>query len=50
VGIAGGPASDVDRLQDILAAIEPPFELTVLRGTEERTLTVRGPEVGQASP
>jgi S1-C subfamily serine protease len=44
VAIAGRAATDVDALQDVLAATEPPFELTVLRGIEERTFAVEGPE------
>jgi len=48
VEMAGQPAGDVDALHDILAAAEPPFEMRVIRGTEERTLSVGGPEVREA--
>lgn len=48
VEVAGQPADDVDALHDILAATEPPFDIRVVRGTEERTLSVGGPEVQEA--
>ena len=48
VGAAGQPAGDVDALHDILAAAEPPFDIRVVRGTEELTFSVGGPEVQQA--
>jgi serine protease Do len=45
VEVGGRPAGDVDALHDILAAAEPPFEIRVVRGTEEMTLGIGGPEV-----
>jgi len=40
---AGGRATtDLDVLQDVLASTPPPFELTILRGEEERTVSVGG--------
>jgi serine protease Do len=34
---------DADDLQDALAALEPPFDLGIVRGAEERTLSVAKP-------
>lgn len=41
VGAAGRPIDSVDALHAVLAEAEPPFELRIVRGVEERTLTVR---------
>ena len=38
---AGGkPIADADDLFDALGGLEPPFELGIVRGAEERTVTV----------
>jgi putative serine protease PepD len=38
VAVAGRPVSDADALFEILAATTLPFEVTIVRGTEERTV------------
>ena len=40
VSAGGRPIADGDDLQDALGALERPFELGVVRGADERTLTV----------
>jgi serine protease Do len=42
VEIAGRPVTEVDQLQEILASAEMPFEVKVVRGTDERTVSVGG--------
>jgi serine protease Do len=42
VAAAGKVVVEVDDLHDVLAATELPFELTIVRGTEERTVAVGG--------
>lgn len=42
VEIAGRPVTEVDQLQEILATAEMPFEVKVVRGTDERTVSVGG--------
>lgn len=45
---AGGRAIvDADDLQDALAALEPPYDLVVVRGVEEKTLTIAGSKKGR---
>jgi serine protease Do len=39
--LAGRPVADPDDLVEALAAVEPPFELRIVRGTDELTLDVR---------
>jgi serine protease Do len=41
VAAAGAPVERVDVLYDALDAAEGSLELTIVRGTEERTVTVR---------
>jgi serine protease Do len=43
VSAGGREIRDADDLQDALAELEPPYELGVVRGAEERTLNVEGP-------
>ncbi len=40
VAVGSRPVTDVDDLQDALAAVTPPFELAIVRGAEELTLTI----------
>jgi serine protease Do len=40
VAAGGRPIADVDDLHDALGSLEPPFELTLVRGAEESTVTV----------
>jgi S1-C subfamily serine protease len=40
VSTGGRPIRDADDLQDALGSLEPPYELVVVRGADERTLTV----------
>ncbi len=40
VAVAGTPTPDVDELHEALDAAAFPFEVTLVRGTDERTLTV----------
>ena len=42
VEIAGQAVTEVDQLQEILAAATMPFEVKVVRGTDERTVSVGG--------
>jgi serine protease Do len=42
VAAAGTPVTDADALMDALAAATMPFEVTIVRGTEERTVAVGG--------
>ncbi len=42
VEIAGQPVTEVDQLQEILAAATMPFDVKVVRGTDERTVSVGG--------
>jgi len=44
VGAAGKPIGSVDDLQAVLTRVEPPFEIRIVRGATDRTLTVRPPE------
>jgi serine protease Do len=48
VGAAGRPVDDVDALHEILRAVGLPVEVTLVRGTEERTVTVSAPESATA--
>lgn len=41
VGAAGRAIDSVDALHAVLTETEPPFELRIVRGVEERTLTIR---------
>jgi serine protease Do len=43
VSAGGREIGDADDLQDALATLEPPYELGVVRGAEERTLNVEKP-------
>jgi serine protease Do len=38
--VAGKPIRDPDELVEALAAVEPPFDVKIVRGTEERTVSV----------
>jgi serine protease Do len=40
VAVGGRPVADVDDLQDALAAVTLPFELAIVRGADESSLTV----------
>jgi serine protease Do len=42
VEIAGQAVTEADQLQDILASVPMPFEVKVVRGTDERTVSVGG--------
>ena len=42
VEIAGRAVAEVDELQEILATAEMPFEVKLVRGTDERTVSVGG--------
>lgn len=42
VEIAGKPVTEADQLQEILASSPMPFEVKVVRGTDERTVSVGG--------
>jgi serine protease Do len=44
VAAGGRPVGDVDTLHDALRDVGLPIEITLVRGTEERTLTVGGAE------
>ena len=44
VAAAGKPIDDVDAIHEILRDAGFPLELTLVRGTEERTVTVQAPE------
>jgi serine protease Do len=41
--VAGRPIADPDDLLDALAELEPPFELTIVRGADEVTVTASQP-------
>jgi S1-C subfamily serine protease len=43
VSAGGKPIADADDLFDALGGLEPPFELGIVRGAEERTVTVAAP-------
>ena len=43
VSAGGKPIGDADDLFDALGGLEPPFELGIVRGAEERTVTVAAP-------
>jgi serine protease Do len=42
VEIAGTPVTEADQLQDLIANTPMPFEVKVVRGTDERTVSVGG--------
>ncbi len=42
VEIAGQAVTEADQLQEILASSPMPFEIKVVRGTDERTVSVGG--------
>jgi serine protease Do len=42
VEIAGTPITEADQLQDLIANTPMPFEIKVVRGTDERTVSVGG--------
>ena len=42
VEVAGQPVTEADQLQEILATNQMPFEVKVVRGTDERTVSVGG--------
>jgi serine protease Do len=42
VEIAGKAVTDADELQDVLASAEMPFEIRIVRGADERTVSVGG--------
>lgn len=44
VSAGGRPITDADDLQDALGSLEMPFELIVVRGADEKTLTVEAPK------
>ncbi len=48
VAAAGRPLADVDDLHEIIAATAFPYEATIVRGTEELTVTVGGRTPGDA--
>jgi serine protease Do len=48
VGAAGKAIDDVDAIHEILRDAGFPLELTLVRGTEERTVTVQAPETDAA--
>ena len=50
VAAAGKPIDDVDALHEILRDAGFPLELTLVRGTEERTVTVQAPPPADDSP
>lgn len=43
VTVAGRPVADADDLFDLLREVDPPFEVGLVRGVEERTVTVEPP-------
>jgi serine protease Do len=43
VAVGDAPVADADALLDALAAAEAPFQVTIVRGTEERSVAVGGP-------
>ena len=46
VSAGGKPIADADDLFDALGGLEPPFEIGIVRGAEERTVTVAAPAEG----
>ena len=42
VEVAGQSVSEVDALYELLGKVELPFEVKLVRGTEERTVSVGG--------
>lgn len=48
VAVAGKPTPDVDDLHTVLGAAEFPFEVDLVRGTEERKVTVEAPTTDEA--
>jgi hypothetical protein len=46
VSAGGKPIRDADDLFDALGSLEPPFELAIVRGAEERTVSVAAPKAG----
>jgi S1-C subfamily serine protease len=42
VEIAGTPVTEADQLQELIASTPTPFEVKVVRGTDERTVSVGG--------
>ena len=46
VSAGGKPIRDADDLFDALGGLEPPFELGIVRGAEERTVKVTAPAAG----
>jgi serine protease Do len=44
VAASGRPVADVDDLHEVLASLEIPFEVTIVRGTEERSVAIGGGE------
>ncbi len=47
VAAGGKPVPDIDDLHDALRDAGLPLELTLVRGTEERTVTVNAPAAGE---
>jgi S1-C subfamily serine protease len=47
VSVAGSPVEDPDALLDAIEGARPPFEVGIVRGTEERTVTI-APSAGSA--
>jgi len=50
VSAGGRPINDADDLQDALGSLQPPYELVVVRGVEERTLTVAATSKPERTP
>ena len=46
VSAGGKPIGDADDLFDALGGLKPPFEVGIVRGAEERTVTVAAPAAG----
>ena len=44
VSAGGRPIADADDLQDALGALKIPFDVVIVRGADEKTLTVSGPK------
>jgi S1-C subfamily serine protease len=42
VAVAGSPVVDTDALLDALPTAKAPFEVTIVRGSDERTVAVGG--------
>jgi S1-C subfamily serine protease len=49
VAAAGRPITDVDSLQEILGEAGFPLEVVLVRGTDERTVTVNAPPTSEAA-